>query len=519
MAAMATVENSGAGQDAGVKSDSSPSGVLSSELLAVGFDMIGTSFTEDILKTLKPSAPKTNTRKSLYILSGCPTDRTLLNLINQGKIWNYLKQLWLLAGNRKTSKTTLIPDGGALQQSPDDFDGDLAVALARVSSREQADNGASLKLQAERAKMLADKRGLKLVGGVVREEGKSGQTLDRDGINEIIERVEAHNIKYLIVYNISRIGRTALETVHFLLTLRLRYGVAVLTPDGVADVKKTQDLLVQVVKAFSAENEVQNKSEAATRSKISNFLDGSWGTAFRHVPPGYEWDSSREWIQVNEREARNVREAYNYFLQTASEGESEEAERTYGDIVDRYGDELGGLDTKDVKEMLSRPIYIGKPTFGGPAPYLPPDQAKDPEENLKGDLTDPATRLSRGVVKPDPDLKIVSEEKFREVRSKVRIKEARKSGSDDVTDDIESLLERFGVSVVVDASKWVRVVCRNCNSEMMKNGTEELKNRTVRQWLCSGCGKTVLFPKEDAAEYMTKNQEDGGGDLWGENEE
>lgn len=85
-----------------------------------------------------------------------------------------------------------------------------AVGYIRVSTEEQAREGISLEAQEAKIKAYV---GLHNLGEVeiIRDEGKSGKDLNREGIQEIIRLVKEREISHLIVYKLDRLTRRTLD--------------------------------------------------------------------------------------------------------------------------------------------------------------------------------------------------------------------------------------------------------------------------------------------------------------------
>jgi len=81
-----------------------------------------------------------------------------------------------------------------------------AVGYIRVSTQEQAKEGISLEVQEDKIRKYADLHNLGLVE-VVRDEGKSGKDLNREGIQKIITLCQKRLISHLIVYKMDRLTR------------------------------------------------------------------------------------------------------------------------------------------------------------------------------------------------------------------------------------------------------------------------------------------------------------------------
>ena len=85
-----------------------------------------------------------------------------------------------------------------------------AVGYIRVSTQEQAREGISLEAQEDKIRKYADLHNLNLIQ-VIRDEGKSGKDLNREGIQKIIALCKKKEIDHLIVYKMDRLTRRTLD--------------------------------------------------------------------------------------------------------------------------------------------------------------------------------------------------------------------------------------------------------------------------------------------------------------------
>ena len=81
-----------------------------------------------------------------------------------------------------------------------------AIGYIRVSTKEQADTGVSLDNQEYKIKAYSEVKDLDLIE-IIREEGKSGKDLKREGVNKIIRMIENKEIDALVVYKLDRLTR------------------------------------------------------------------------------------------------------------------------------------------------------------------------------------------------------------------------------------------------------------------------------------------------------------------------
>lgn len=85
-----------------------------------------------------------------------------------------------------------------------------AVGYIRVSTEEQVREGISLEVQEDKVKKYADLHNLRLTE-TIRDEGKSGKDLDREGIQKVITLCKDRSVDHLIVYKMDRLTRRTLD--------------------------------------------------------------------------------------------------------------------------------------------------------------------------------------------------------------------------------------------------------------------------------------------------------------------
>jgi len=85
-----------------------------------------------------------------------------------------------------------------------------AIGYIRVSTQEQAREGVSLEAQEDKIRKYADLHNLNLTE-VIRDEGKSGKDLNREGVQKVISLCEKRKVNHLIVYKMDRLTRKTLD--------------------------------------------------------------------------------------------------------------------------------------------------------------------------------------------------------------------------------------------------------------------------------------------------------------------
>ncbi|MBA7490761.1 hypothetical protein ES702_01304 [subsurface metagenome] len=85
-----------------------------------------------------------------------------------------------------------------------------AVGYIRVSTEEQEREGISLEDQEDKIRKYANLHNLELME-VIRDGGKSGGDLNREGIQRVIALCKSRSINHLIVYKMDRLTRRLLD--------------------------------------------------------------------------------------------------------------------------------------------------------------------------------------------------------------------------------------------------------------------------------------------------------------------
>lgn len=88
-----------------------------------------------------------------------------------------------------------------------------AYGYIRVSTEEQATEGVSLSAQEEKIQTYASLKGLDLID-VIRDEGASGKDLNRPGLQQLLQMVQAEEAEALIVYKLDRLTRNTSDLLY-----------------------------------------------------------------------------------------------------------------------------------------------------------------------------------------------------------------------------------------------------------------------------------------------------------------
>ncbi|MBM4465143.1 MAG: recombinase family protein [Chloroflexi bacterium] len=182
------------------------------------------------------------------------------------------------------------------------------VTYARVSTEDQAKHGYSLPSQIEAGRKYAEERGWTVVAEIS-DDGISGATLDRPGLDRIRDMAKAREIEAIIVYDLDRLSRKAV----YQMLIEEELGKAGITIHYVQGDYGDSDegRLMKQIRASIAEYERAKITERMVRGKRSKARQGRAGnggtTAY-----GYRHDGNGSLV-IEEREAQVVRTIFELY--------------------------------------------------------------------------------------------------------------------------------------------------------------------------------------------------------------
>lgn len=105
----------------------------------------------------------------------------------------------------------------------------LALAYCRVSTEQQVEHGASLDAQRDALRAEADRRGWRME--VVVDEGLSGKSMDRPGLQGALARLDARRAHALMAVRIDRVSRSVADFAALMIRARQRrWSLVMLSP-------------------------------------------------------------------------------------------------------------------------------------------------------------------------------------------------------------------------------------------------------------------------------------------------
>jgi DNA invertase Pin-like site-specific DNA recombinase len=166
-----------------------------------------------------------------------------------------------------------------------------AVAYVRVSTKDQAENGVSLKDQKAKIQAMCVVRGDELIDII--EDEESGKDLNRPGFQQIQRMVEAHEVDVVIICKLDRLTRSVGDLAH-LLSLFDKHGVALVSLAESLDTQSAAGRLVINVMGAVAQWEREVISE---RTKAALAYKKSKGQRVGNIPFGFKMGEGKNLIQ------------------------------------------------------------------------------------------------------------------------------------------------------------------------------------------------------------------------------
>src|SRR6266540_2387915 len=241
-----------------------------------------------------------------------------------------------------------------------------AAIYARVSSDRQREQE-TIASQTAALKTYAEEQGYVVPPEwVFEDDGYSGTTLVRPGLEAVRDLAAAGHIAAVLVYAPDRLSRK--YAYQILLTEELaRGGVSVVYRNGPPAHTPEEHLLVQV-QGMIAEYERAQLVERTRRGKRHKARGGSVN-ALSAAPYGYRYvkktDQADAYYQVDEAEAALVRQVFAAYTEDSLSMYAIVRRLTERQVPTRHG---GRWDPATIRKMLRNPAYIGKAGFGKSAP-------------------------------------------------------------------------------------------------------------------------------------------------------
>lgn len=230
-----------------------------------------------------------------------------------------------------------------------------ALIYIRVSTARQDLEGYSIPLQKARLIAYCKAKGW-VVAGVYIDPGHSGSSLDRPGMAQLIDAVEAGKGDVVLVYKLDRLSRSQKDTLHLIEDVFMVNDTDFVSLQESFDTTTIYGRAMVGILSVFAQMERETITERTMMGRAGRAEEGRWhggGTA----PIGYDYVEGE--LVVNQAEAEQVRMAYGLYADGWS---VTEISRRMDGYQTKHGD---WAHTSTVGNVLDNPLYAGVVHFDG----------------------------------------------------------------------------------------------------------------------------------------------------------
>ena len=227
----------------------------------------------------------------------------------------------------------------------------LVVGYVRVSTENQLENY-SIEEQTARLNAYCSAKGWTLLHTYI-DGGYSGGNTDRPALQQMLKGIPQNKIDAVVVYKLDRLSRSQKDTLSLIEDSLLPYGCDFVSINENFDTSTPFGRAMIGILSVFAQLEKDQITERFTMGRIGRGKAGFFHGG-GNAPTGYDYTNGL--LQINEYEAIQVRQAFDWFLQGKSINAIEKLlNHTY----------TTKWTATKVRNVLQNSIYIGKVHFMG----------------------------------------------------------------------------------------------------------------------------------------------------------
>lgn len=238
------------------------------------------------------------------------------------------------------------------------------VIYTRVSTEMQVD-GYSLDAQIQALERYAELKDLKIIERY-QDAGKSGKDIKgRPDFQRMLMDIKNHAIvtDYVLVFKLSRFGRSAFDTLKSLEILK-RSGVALICTEDNIDTSSTMGKLILTILACISEMERENILVQTMEGRKEKARQGKWNGG--HAPYGYIIGED-DVLLIDEEEAGIVKDIFDLYVKT-DWGFGKIAKHLNNEGIKKstheHKNKLTTWSGDSIKKMIDNEVYCGLMPYG-----------------------------------------------------------------------------------------------------------------------------------------------------------
>ena len=227
-----------------------------------------------------------------------------------------------------------------------------AAPYVRVSTQEQAIDGYSISVQKEKTTQYCAAMSYDIYN-TYSDEGFSGKSLVRPGMEQMISDIKAGRIDIVIVYKLDRLSRHVKDVLE-LVELFDKYNVKLYSLSENLDLSSPFGRAALKMSATFSELERETIVERMQMGKDARAREGKYTVPGRHSPFGYTHDKENDRLIINEREAEAVRKIFELYI-----NQGYTFRKLYSYCKEAFPDLKYFTNEMCCKPIIERPMYAG----------------------------------------------------------------------------------------------------------------------------------------------------------------
>ncbi|WP_247901718.1 recombinase family protein [Paenibacillus pabuli] len=225
----------------------------------------------------------------------------------------------------------------------------MIAIYIRVSTEEQAEQGYSIDGQKSKLIAFCDSQGWQEYKLYI-DDGYTGTKIERPALKRMIRHIEEGKISTVLVYKLDRLSRKQKDVLSLIEDVFEKNNVSFRSSTELFDTSTPFGKAMIGVLAVFAQLDRDMIVERTTFGRRERVKKGKWYGG--RVPFGYTWNKEAQALEVDVEAARIIKNIFKMYL----EGHSRLAiaEWANGRTTER------NIDHNVIRDMLERPVYIGK---------------------------------------------------------------------------------------------------------------------------------------------------------------
>ncbi|WOO88703.1 recombinase family protein [Mollicutes bacterium LVI A0075] len=226
------------------------------------------------------------------------------------------------------------------------------IGYVRVSTDEQATIGYSIAEQVDTIMRYCKDNKIDNVT-IIEDDGISGKTLERPGIQTVLEEVRKDNIDKFIIKKVDRLGRNQADNEHVMLTY-LTHGTDFISVTEDFNLEKAMGRFAFNLRGIVAQLESEQIGERSVDGLVQKAKQGEYPHG-NIVPYGYRKNKSHYLIAINS-EIEVIKKVFEYYVIY---------NLTAYEVVQRIKEEIGKeISQANVYRFITRELYRGRVNSG-----------------------------------------------------------------------------------------------------------------------------------------------------------